>query len=428
MGLIPYDVMNKFGIDDRLIEIAEGTLGDISDANKSVDKVVFINQAKVIDAMQKSKLSYNQFIFATGYGYGDISRDIVDEIYSNVFNTEDAIVRPYFVSGTHVLSTVLFGLLRPGDELIYATGSPYDTMRTVIDGRVGEGSLKEYGVLYKEVPLNKDGTINIENLIDNITDKTRVIMFQRSRGYSWRPSIGIDMLKAAITSVKECNNDIVCAVDNCYGEFVEDREPSDAGADIVAGSLIKNPGAGIAVSGGYIVGRKDLIERISYRFTAPGLGKHMGTNFGKSHNILQGLFFAPHVVGQAVKGAIFLARLFEKLGFGVNPAFDIKRTDIVQAVKMGDPKKLISFCQGIQKSSPIDSFVRPEPWDMPGYDDKIIMSSGGFIDGSSIELSADAPLRDPYILYVQGGVTFEHYIIGALMAVQNMIDENLIVL
>ena len=425
MRKIP-DNISEFDIDSKLLQIAEDTLDDIVDINKSVDKVAFFNQGKVIKAMQKARPSYNQFIIATGYGYGDISRDVVDNVYADVFNTGDAIVRPHFASGTHVLSTVLFGLLRPGDELIYATGEPYDTMRTIIHGRVGEGSLDEYGIGYKEVPLNKDGSINIEGLIESIDSNTKVIMFQRSRGYSWRPSISVESLESAIAAVKEHNKDIVCSIDNCYGEFVEEKEPSDVGADVVAGSLIKNPGAGLAISGGYIAGRKDLIEKISYRMTAPGLGKDMGTNFGLSRDILEGLFLAPHGVGQAVRGAIFVSHLFEKLGFEVSPAFDAKRTDIVQAVKLKDPKKLVSFCQGIQKANPIDSFVQPEPWDMPGYDDKVIMSSGGFVDGSSIELSADAPLRDPYILYVQGGLTFEHAIIGSLMAVQNMINEDLI--
>ncbi|MDI6601765.1 MAG: methionine gamma-lyase family protein [Thermoanaerobacteraceae bacterium] len=426
MQFIPDKAIKELGLNRKLVQLTENTLDGLNDIYKVVDNTVFINQAKVIHAMQKARLSYNHFIFSTGYGYGDISRDIVDKIYSYLFNTEDAIVRPNFVSGTHALSTVLFGLLRPGDELIYATGVPYDTMKTVIDGRVGEGSLKEYNVIYKEIALRDDGTIDIENLLKNINSKTKVVMFQRSKGYSWRPSIEIDSLEMAIRSVKEYKNDVICAVDNCYGEFVEEKEPSDAGAGIIAGSLIKNPGGGLAISGGYIAGRKDLIEKISYRYTAPGLGKHMGTNFGNSHNILHGLFLAPHVVGQAVKGAIFSSRLFEKLGFDVSPAFNAKRTDIIQAVKLNDPKKLISFCQGIQKSNPVDSFVKPEPWDMPGYEDKIIMSSGGFVDGASIELSADAPLREPYILYIQGGVTLEHYIIGILLAIQNMIDEKLI--
>lgn len=412
------------GIKEQVINLAEEAEKQIVDVFKELDNIKMYNQLKVLDAMQKEKLSDAHFTFSTGYGYGDIGRDVIDKIYSRIFNTEDALVRPHIVSGTHAISLALQGVLRPGDTLMSITGTPYDTLLKVI-GIKGEGygSLKEFGINYKQVDLDDNYKIDIDEVLNQIKndDSIKMVSMQRSTGYGWRPSLSIEDIEKAIKSIKSSRPDIICFVDNCYGEFLETKEPTDSGADLVAGSLIKNIGGGIAPTGGYIVGKKDLIELISYRLTAPGLGKDCGSTFGVVRQMLQGLFLAPHITIEALKGAVFCSKIMELAGFEVSPKFNDRRSDIIQAIKFNDEKLLIDFCKGIQKGSPVDSFVECEPWDMPGYSDPVIMAAGAFIQGSSIELSADAPIRPPYIAYVQGGLTYEHSKIGIMRALSQII-------
>ncbi|WP_035165599.1 methionine gamma-lyase family protein [Caloramator sp. ALD01] len=411
------------GIKKEVLELSTKAEEIISPIFKELDKTKEYNQLKVLNAMQKEKLSDSHFTFSTGYGYGDIGRDIVDKIYADIFNAEDAIVRPHIVSGTHAIAAALQAVLRPGDTLMSITGTPYDTLLKVIGLKgSGMGSLREYGINYKQIDLNKDFKIDINKVIEEIKkDKTiKVISMQRSTGYGWRPALTITDIEFAIKEIKKVNTNIIIFVDNCYGEFLDLKEPTDVGADLVAGSLIKNIGGGIAPTGGYIVGRKDLIELVSYRLTAPGLGRDCGSTFGVIRQILQGLFLAPHITIEALKGAIFCSKLMELAGYEVSPKYNEKRSDIIQAIKFNDANLLINFCKGIQKGSPVDSFVECEPWDMPGYSDPVIMAAGAFIQGSSIELSADAPIRPPYIAYVQGGLTYEHSKIGVMKALSNI--------
>lgn len=387
-----------------------------------IEDVAEANTLKVLDAMRECRVSDAHFNTTTGYAYDDIGRGKLEELYAKIFGAERALVRTQFVSGTHALATVLFGILRPGDELVSLTGKPYDTMQTVIGyDNPSPGSLKEFGVLYNELPMVA-GKVDMAHIKDVITDKTKMVEIQRSRGYSMRSLLSIEDIRAITTEVHRIKPDCICFVDNCYGEFVDYEEPTQAGADIMAGSLIKNPGGGIAPTGGYIVGRDDLVELASYRLTAPGMGDELGASLSNNRLLFQGLFLAPHVVSQAIKGAIFAAGMFAKLGYKTLPLPTEVRGDIIQAIELGSADKLIAFCGGIQKYSPVDSFAAPEPWDMPGYADKIIMAAGTFVQGASIEFSADGPLRAPYNVYLQGGLTFEHAIIGIMGAAQAVLD------
>ena len=370
--------------------------------------------------MQESNLSDNHFNWTTGYGYNDIGREKIEEIYSKVFNTEDAIVRPIIVNGTHALTLCVQGIVRPGDEILSVTGKPYDTLEGVIGIREEKGSLKEFGVTYNQVDFLENGEVDLEGIKEKINDKTKLVMIQRSKGYSWRKSLTIEDIKEVIETVKSVKPEVIVMVDNCYGEFIETKEPTDVGADIMAGSLIKNPGGGLALTGGYIVGKKELVELISYRLTSPGIGKECGLTFGTSRTVLQGFFMAPYVVSQALMGAIFCSRMFEKLGYDVLPKYDDLRSDIIQCVRLNSADEVVAFCQGVQAAAPVDSFVKPEPWAMPGYDSEVIMAAGAFIQGSSIELSADAPIKPPYNVYFQGGLTFDHSKMGTLKAYQYM--------
>ena len=387
-----------------------------------IEDVAEADTLKVLDAMRECRVSDAHFNTTTGYAYDDIGRGKLEELYAKIFGAERALVRTQFVSGTHALATVLFGILRPGDELVSLTGKPYDTMQTVIGyDNPSPGSLKEFGVLYNELPMVA-GKVDMAHIKDVITDKTKMVEIQRSRGYSMRSPLSIEDIRAITAEVHRIKPDCICFVDNCYGEFVDYEEPTQAGADIMAGSLIKNPGGGIAPTGGYIVGRDDLVELASYRLTAPGMGDELGASLSNNRLLFQGLFLAPHVVSQAIKGAIFAAGMFAKLGYKTLPLPMEVRGDIIQAIELGSADKLIAFCGGIQKYSPVDSFAAPEPWDMPGYADKIIMAAGTFVQGASIEFSADGPLREPYNVYLQGGLTFEHAIIGIMGAAQAVLD------
>lgn len=415
-----------FNLNEKVINYVNSKEESIQDKFDAIDEIKEYNQFKVIKAMQENRLSSTDFYWTTGYGYGDIGRDKVESIYASVFNTEDALVRPTIASGTHAITLTLSGMLRPNDELVAITGAPYDTLQKVIGVKgSASGTLIDYGVIYKEVPL-KNNRINIEEVKKRINEKTKVIMIQRSTGYSDRRALTIDEIEEAIKAIREFNNTAIIMVDNCYGEFLELREPTDVGADIVAGSLIKNPGGGLALSGGYVVGKKELIEMVANRLTAPGLGKDCGLTFGTSRTTMQGLFLAPHIVAEAVKGALLVAKSYKDLGFNVVPDVDDPRSDIIQGVELLMPERVSEFCKGIQAASAVDSYVIPEAWDMPGYEDKVIMAAGGFIEGSSIELSADGPMREPYYVYYQGGLTYEHCKLGVLKSLNNLYSKNLI--
>ncbi|MGX0552111.1 cystathionine beta-lyase family protein involved in aluminum resistance [Staphylococcus hominis] len=393
---------------------------------KEIEETAYINQEKVLDAFHHVKASENDLVGSTGYGYNDFGRDHLEEIYAHTFKAEDAIVRPQIISGTHAITLALQSTLKYGDELMYITGSPYDTLLEVI-GVNGNGieSLKEHGVTYKEVAL-KDGMIDIETVLNTISKQTKVIAIQRSKGYGQRPSITVDEIETAISQIKQRYPNVIIFVDNCYGEFVERREPIEVGADLIAGSLIKNPGGGLAKIGGYIAGRKDLIERCGYRLTAPGIGKEAGASLFSLQEMYQGFFLAPHVVGQSLKGSLFTSLLLEKMNMNTVPKYDAKRTDLIQTVQFDTKEQMIAFCQSIQHASPINAHFSPEPSYMPGYEDDVIMAAGTFVQGSSIELSADGPIRPPYEAYVQGGLTYEHVKIAVTRAVMNLKEQNLI--
>jgi cystathionine beta-lyase family protein involved in aluminum resistance len=413
-------LIDFYKIDEDLFSLSEEVMKDVSSMFEEIKQVREYNQYKVLKAMQEAHLSDIHFNWTTGYGYNDIGREKIEEIYAKVFNTEDAIVRPIIVNGTHALTLCITGLVRPGDEILSVTGKPYDTLEEVIGIRESKGSLKEFGVTYNQVDFLDDGEIDYEGIKNSLNNKTKLVLIQRSKGYSWRKSLTIDDIEKIINTVKSVKPEVIVMVDNCYGEFIEAKEPTDVGADIMAGSLIKNPGGGIALTGGYIVGKEELIELISYRLTSPGIGKECGLTFGTSRTVLQGFFLAPYVVSQALMGAIFCARLFEKVGYSVLPKYDDLRSDIIQCIRLNSDKEVIDFCKGIQSAAPVDSFVKPEPWAMPGYDCDVIMAAGAFIQGSSIELSADAPVKPPYNVYFQGGLTFDHSKLGALKALQNI--------
>lgn len=413
----------QYGFTDETIKLYNQAIIDVENEFKIYDEIREYNQLKVLKAFQEERISDNHFTNSKGYGYGDIGRDTLDLVYARIFNAEKALVRPHFVNGTHALGTALFGNLRPGDTILAVTGSPYDTLHSVIgiSGEENIGSLKEYGVNYKQVDL-VDGKINIKKALEMIKDdeSIKLIHMQRSTGYGFRNAFQVKELGEAIKAIKELREDLIVFVDNCYGEFIDIIEPTDVGADLIAGSLIKNIGGGIAPTGGYIVGKEKYVEQASYRLTVPGIGAECGCTFGVMKDFYQGLFLAPHVAIEALKGAIFCARIMELAGFEVLPKYNDKRSDIIQAIKFNDKEKLIKFCKGVQYASPIDSFVECEPWAMPGYSDEVIMAAGAFIQGSSIELSADAPIREPYIAYLQGGLTFDHAKIGVLIALNNI--------
>ncbi|HLR75561.1 MAG TPA: methionine gamma-lyase family protein [Virgibacillus sp.] len=392
---------------------------------KRVNQTVEYNQKRVLKAFHNNRIGDFHFNSSDGYGYDDAGREGLEAVYAETFGGEDALVRPQIVSGTHAISTTLYSLLRPGDELIYMTGRPYDTLEEVIGLRGDSpGSLKDYDVSYNEVDLLADGSIDYNTLKNMITPKTKVIGIQRSKGYDDRPSFTIKQIEEMVTFVKSINDDLIIFVDNCYGEFVEEREPLHVGVDIMAGSLIKNPGGGLVRAGGYIVGRADLIAKAANRLTAPGLGKETGATFNMLQEMYQGFFLAPHIVGEALKGALFTSRFLQLLGFKTTPHYEDKRTDLIQSVTFDDAEQMITFCQAVQENSPINSYVQPYPSDMPGYDDKVIMAAGTFIQGSSIELSADGPIKEPYIAFIQGGLTYAHVKIAITACVERLIEKG----
>ncbi len=417
----------QMGIRPSVLEFGSAVEKDLKMRFDAIDRTAEYNQLKVIKAMQENRVNADCFHFASGYGYDDVGRDTLEEVYASVFHTESALVRPQITCGTHALTLALGANLRPGDELLSAGGKPYDTLEEVIGIRPSKGSLAEYGISYRQVELLPDGTFDFDGIKKAINDKTKIVEIQRSKGYQTRPSFSVAQIGEAIRFVKGINPDIICMVSNCYGEFVERLEPSDVGADMLAGSLIKNPGGGLAPIGGYIAGRKDLIESCGYRLTSPGLGKEVGASLGVMQSFYQGLFLAPTVVASALKGAILAANIYEKLGFKVVPNSTTDgRHDIIQAVELGTPEGVIAFCRGIQAAAPVDSYVSPEPWAMPGYDSDVIMAAGAFVQGSSIELSADGPIKPPYAVYFQGGLTWPHAKLGILMSLEYLVREGLV--
>lgn len=414
------------GISSQVLRYGKSIEDSLKERFEAIDARAEYNQMKVLKAMQDNRVSDIHFAATTGYGYNDLGRDTLENVYASVFHGESALVRPQLISGTHALHIALSGNLRPGDELLSPAGKPYDTLEEVIGIRDSVGSLKEYGVIYRQVDLLPDGTFDYENIKKALNEKTKLVTIQRSKGYDTRPTFSVKQIGELIAFIKNRKPDVICMVDNCYGEFVEIIEPTDVGADMIVGSLIKNPGGGLAPIGGYIVGRKDCIDRASYRLSAPGLGKEVGASLGLNQSFYQGLFLAPTVVAGALKGAIFAANIYEKLGFFVVPNGSEERHDIIQAISFGKPEALIAFCQGIQAAAPVDSFVTPEPWDMPGYDAPVIMAAGAFVQGSSIELSADGPIKPPYAAYFQGGLTWYHAKLGILKSLQKLLDANIV--
>ncbi|MDF2820068.1 MAG: Cystathionine beta-lyase family protein involved in aluminum resistance [Clostridiales bacterium] len=420
MNLTLDEMIASFGIDTSITTFCNEIENKLESRFKQIDKVSEFNQLKVLKAMQKNRVSDIHFAATTGYGYNDLGRDTLEAVYASVFNTEDALVRPQLISGTHALNVALFGNLRPGDELLSPVGKPYDTLDKVIGISPSSGSLSEYGITYRQVDLLEDGAFDYEGIKAAINSKTKLVTIQRSKGYTTRPTLSVTQIGELIKFVKSIKPELICMVDNCYGEFVETIEPSDVGADMVVGSLIKNPGGGLAPIGGYICGTSKCVENASYRLTSPGLGKEVGATLGITQSLFQGLFVSPQVVAGALKGAIFAATVFDKLGYVTVPNSIESRHDIIQAIILGSPEKVISFCKGIQAAAPVDSFVTPEPWAMPGYDCEVIMAAGAFIQGSSIELSADAPIKQPYTVFFQGGLSWHHAKIGVMMALQEV--------
>lgn len=418
----------QLGISEKVLAYGTQIEVGLKERFANIDTIAEYNQLKVIHAMQECRVSESCFHYASGYGYNDEGRDTLEEVYAKVFHTEAALVRPQITCGTHALALALSANLRPGDELVSPVGKPYDTLEEVIGIRESKGSLAEYGITYKQVDLLADGSFDYENIKKTISEKTKLVTIQRSKGYQTRPSFSVTQIGELIRFVKEINPNIICMVDNCYGEFVETIEPSDVGADMVVGSLIKNPGGGLAPIGGYIVGTRACIDNCAYRLTSPGLGKEVGASLGVMQSFFQGLFLAPHVVAGALKGAIFAANVYESLGFPVIPNSTESRHDIIQAVTLGTPEGVIAFCKGIQAAAAVDSFVSPEPWAMPGYDSEVIMAAGTFVQGSSIELSADGPIKPPYAVYFQGGLTWTHAKLGILKSLEEMVQRELITL
>jgi len=421
-----YRIFHALGISREVYEYGEAILKDLKSRFEEIDERAEYNQLKVLKAMQDNQVNEACLLGTTGYGYNDIGRDTLEAVYASVFHTEDALVRPQITCGTHALALALMSNLRPGDELLSPVGKPYDTLEEVIGIRNSKGSLREYGISYKQVDLLEDGSFDFDNIAKAINEKTKLVNIQRSKGYQTRPTLSVTRIGELIKFTKNIKPDVICMVDNCYGEFVEEIEPSDVGADMVVGSLIKNPGGGLAPIGGYIAGKKECVENAAYRLTSPGLGKEVGASLGVLSSFYQGLFLAPTVTAGALKGAIFAANLYERLGFGVVPNGTESRHDIIQAVTFGHAEGVIAFCQGIQAAAPIDSYVTPEPWDMPGYDAQVIMAAGAFVSGSSIELSADGPIKPPFAVYFQGGLTWQHAKFGILKSLQSVIDKGII--
>ena len=419
-------ILENFKIDKNVLDYALKCEKEIENKFDEIDRITEYNQLKVLKAMQKNKLSDAHFASTTGYGYNDLGRDTLEQIYADIFHAESALVRPQIISGTHALTVALAGNLRPGDEILSPVGIPYDTLQGVIGIREEKGSLKEYGITYRQVDLLPDGSFDYEGIKKAINEKTKLVTIQRSKGYEWRESLPIEKTAELIKFVKSIKPEVICMVDNCYCEFVDYIEPTDVGTDLAVGSLIKNPGGGLAPIGGYIVGKDEYVENAAVRLTSPGLGKEVGATLGINSLLIQGLFNAPQVVNGSLKGAVFLSKLFEGLGFDTIPTSDEKRADIVQAIQLKSAENVIAFCQGIQKGAPVDSYVTPEPWDMPGYDCPVIMAAGAFVQGSSIELSADAPIKPPYNVYMQGGLSWHHAKIGIIIGLQTMVDKGLV--
>ncbi len=422
------EMYRELGISDAVLNFGAERLEELKPQFERIESICEYNQAKVIDAMQKNRLAATHFATSTGYGYDDDGRDNLERIYADLFHTEAALVRPQITCGTHALALALSANLRPGDELMSPVGAPYDTLEGVIGIRPTPGSLREYGISYRQAELLPDGSFDYDAIRAAINEKTKLITIQRSKGYATRPSYGVEEIGKLIAFCKSIKPDVLCMVDNCYGELVETIEPTDVGADMVVGSLIKNLGGGLAPTGGYIAGKKECIEQCGYRLTAPGLGREVGANMGQLSALYEGLFLAPTVVASAVKGATFAAACYEHLGFPVVPSAKEVRHDIIQAVTLGSPEGMIAFCKGIQAAAPVDSYAAPEPAPMPGYDAPVIMAAGAFVQGSSIELSADGPIREPYAVYFQGGLTWYHAKLGILMSLQKMLDAGLIAL
>lgn len=417
----------QLGISEKVYDYSENIIAGLKERFEKIDETAEYNQMKVINAMQKNHVAEMHLNGTSGYGYNDDGRDTLEQVYADIFKAEAALVRPQIICGTHALNIALSSNLRPGDELLSPVGKPYDTMDEIIGIRPSKGSLVEYGVSYRQVDLLADGSFDYENIKKAINEKTKLVTIQRSKGYASRPTLSVERIGELISFIKEIKPDVICMVDNCYGEFVERIEPTEVGADMIVGSLIKNPGGGLAPCGGYIAGTKESVEQAAYRLSSPGLGKEVGATIGGvNKEFYQGLFLAPTVVAGALKGAIFAANAYEKLGFKVVPDGKEERYDIIQAVELRSAKGLIAFCKGIQAAAPVDSFVTPEPWAMPGYDDDVIMAAGAFVQGSSIELSADGPLREPYAAYFQGGLTWYHAKLGIIMSMQKMYEEGLI--
>ncbi|MFR8415082.1 MAG: aminotransferase class I/II-fold pyridoxal phosphate-dependent enzyme [Hominilimicola sp.] len=420
-------IKDNFGISDKTLKLVSEAEESIKEQFKHIENICEINQLRVMKAFADNRVSDSHFVAATGYGYDDLGRDTLDRVYADIMGAEDALVRHNFISGTHTISTALFAVLRPNDILVSITGKPYDTLEEVIgiQGEAGNGSLKDFGVKYVQIDLKHDGTPDLEQIKFTLTHmNVKAVTIQRSKGYGWRPTYSAKDIGALIEFVKEISPETICIVDNCYGEFVETEEPTAYGADLIAGSLIKNPGGGLAPTGGYIAGKQKYVELCAYRLTSVGIGKEAGASLGFNRQMYQGLFMAPHVVSQALKAAVLCSSVFEKLGFEVDPKPNEIRHDIIQSIKFGDPDKVTAFCQGIQKGAPVDSFVTPEPWDMPGYSSQVIMAAGAFVQGASIELSADAPIKPPYIAYMQGGLTYESAKLGIMVAADKMIRKE----
>lgn len=420
-------IKDNFGISDKTLKLVSEAEESIKEQFKHIENICEINQLRVMKAFADNRVSDSHFVATTGYGYDDLGRDTLDRVYADIMGAEDTLVRHNFISGTHTISTALFAVLRPNDILVSITGKPYDTLEEVIgiQGEAGNGSLKDFGVKYVQIDLKHDGTPDLEQIKFTLTHmNVKAVTIQRSKGYGWRPTYSAKDIGALIEFVKKISPETICIVDNCYGEFVETEEPTAYGADLIAGSLIKNPGGGLAPTGGYIAGKQKYVELCAYRLTSVGIGKEAGASLGFNRQMYQGLFMAPHVVSQALKAAVLCSAVFEKLGFEVDPKPNEIRHDIIQSIKFGDPDKVTAFCQGIQKGAPVDSFVTPEPWDMPGYSSQVIMAAGAFVQGASIELSADAPIKPPYIAYMQGGLTYESAKLGIMVAADKMIRKE----
>ncbi|MFR0084134.1 MAG: aminotransferase class I/II-fold pyridoxal phosphate-dependent enzyme [Lachnospira eligens] len=420
------EMYKNMGICDEVYDYCDNIIKSLHDRFEEIDKNAEYNQMKIIKAMQDEKVAEMHLSGTTGYGYNDDGRDTLEKIYSDIFKTEDALVRPQIICGTHALNVALSSNLRPGDELLSPVGKPYDTMDEIIGIRPSKGSLAEYGITYAQVDLLPDGGFDYEGIKNAINERTKLVTIQRSKGYASRPTLSVERIGELISFIKSIKPDVICMVDNCYGEFVERIEPSEVGADMIVGSLIKNPGGGLAPCGGYIAGKKECVEQAAYRLSSPGLGKEVGATLGVNQSFYQGLFLSPVVVAGALKGAIFAANVYEKAGFVVRPDGSEPRYDIIQAVELGSADGLLAFCKGIQAAAPVDSFVTPEPWPMPGYDSDVIMAAGAFVQGSSIELSADGPLKEPYSVFFQGGLTWYHAKLGIMMSVQKMFEKDLI--